>query len=278
MEYTLEVHRWNWKRQSHKCRAATKGEEALFRHTTVEAFKKYMTDMQAICQNRGTVTYATATVHRCESRQAVNKYGAGPCLRLANEALLEHVQAGLQKTRRHLFATGGTDECFLLQMLQSVITLTGFDVTASTETAEPTDCLAALARANLSPKLVLEGIPEWVALRDQLAKVNALTHTTPREVKLGRRALGTALKACGSKQWHHGKRRPVKLLRRDMRKIFKRGKENTKAWSTQRKGVLEKEMRIRGGNPFPSKGGGVRTHLSTVDMRRWLTEHTHAQN
>eukprot|EP00959_Pyramimonas_sp_CCMP1952_P201887 4221548-Pyramimonas_sp.AAC.1 len=114
--------------------------------------------------------------------------------------------------------TTGSADCFLVQMLARVVSLTDYDARCAAPRVSPVDCLAACARANLSPKLVIEGIPEWVALRSQLAKINALSRATPTNVAMGRRGLGQALKSCGVKRHSRGKRLRVADMKRELRK------------------------------------------------------------
>ena len=248
-------------------RKDAKEDDALFRHSSVEEYKDYVALMQKEVGTKGTVTFGTASVHRCEVRRSINKYEVDHVVRLAALARRKKLHNDLRITRDTLHSSGGTTDCFLIQMLDQICTLTQYDISKSFPKSTPAVCLVACV--HISPKLVVEGIPELVALRSELAKINALSHSSNTNIDVGRRGLGKALLACGIKQWKNGKRRSLADMKREFRKVQHKGKENSVAWAKQSRKMLEAEMRRMGGNPLPYKNG-CRTRRTVVAMRRWI--------
>ena len=128
----------------------------------------------------GTIIYSTFFAHQCEVRQCINRFG------LAGTAFLVHLYYTVQACREAAddamramrdgsWRKSGCFACMVLDEVRLAKQLTVQDVKdlakkrcsrGSQPTASPRDVVRSMSA--LSPKLCLEGIPEWLALQANL--------------------------------------------------------------------------------------------------------------
>ena len=271
LEYTEEVHAWLLKMQTKKFRMQQLEDLYYFGVRSHKDMAKSIRKLMTICT--GTVTFTTVFVHFCEVRQCINKYTLGGVAFLIE----------LYKTRRDCKAAA--DECranmtcgqwkqcyacaavMVLDQIKNAAGMSVVDVTQKgLRSSTCMQVLDAMAKKMLSPKCVLEGIPEWEALRSNLCTI------TERCQQQGRSTapFGDLEKAAKTLNVHThtaaGDRKNAKKLKKEINFRLKEvakcpsAKPRTRPYS-----VVEAEMKARQLNPTPYVDG-KRRRLSVAEM------------
>ena len=170
--YTAIVHDWTLKKQAKKFRDVLVEDMYYFEMQTHEDVAKEIDWLSS--RVSGTITFATFFAHLCEVRQCINRFG------LRGTAFLVHLYHSVKacKTSAHRVIKAMKDGtwtkvgCFAVMVLDEIrqakkLTIQNVLKSRFRGTSEkPWNVVRSMR--DLSPKLCLEGIPEWVAMRNNL--------------------------------------------------------------------------------------------------------------
>lgn len=275
LEYTESVHTWLLKKQTKTFRMQQLKDMYYFGVQSHKDTAKCIRHFMTICT--GTVTFATVFVHFCEVRQCINKYTLGGVAFLIN----------LYKTRRD--CKTAADECranmtcgkwkqsyacfavMVLDQIKDAARMSVADVKQrGLRNGTCKQVLDAMARTMLSPKCVLEGIPEWEAMRANLCTLTERCQQQGRATA----SYGDLEKAAKTLNVRThtaaGDRKKAKKLKRE---IDVRLEEVAKCPSAKPRArpyrVVKAEMKAKQLNPTPYVDG-KRRRLSVPEMEALL--------
>ena len=227
------------------------------------------------CQQRvcGTVNAATAFVTLCEFRQAINKYSLGGVHTLiAAYAASASMRLAVMEKRSELFDSGGAAHCHTVALFNVIAVMSGYSKSAAAKTTCPATALQvmlSMVQHNLSPKVVLEGIPEWQSLSQSFPVLVSMA--------MGKAATSRLLEQSVRKLGHTSFKKPgVRKSKRQLLNLLAKGvkDDGSLVMRTQNSYKnLTKRMRDKGGNVNPyvsANGRRVRRRLNVDDMKQWL--------
>ena len=283
MRHDDALHQWYVRRQSKK---NINDDEAVINGgavSTTKSMKQYVSALEAAFP-QNTVNWATAFVNLCEMRQAINKFGKNRILQIVEK--IEKASPGSRKLRNALklkraqLDQNPYDEtkgkCFAVRLCNVVVKMQPDRSRRTRRSAEVFShkFLMRFAKAGLSPKCTLEGIPEWCALKNVLV----LVRSRCRELfdQLSRADLVERLRARGLRTRTRAGRKFKKAeLKNKLQsssftpsvELWRRRKRKAKNWYD-----LAQEMKNRGGDPRPTVNG-KRVRLSRSQLTRWMARH-----
>ena len=269
MTYSVELHAWLERKQKTRCRIQLLGDMRYFAVGSAEAMSN-LVDELSVLQPQATVTPATVFAHLCEVRQAVNKFGLRTVEACAAEVVRRPSLRTLVDSKRlELAHTAGAGLCHCVQLCAIVAPLVIERLGKTGRAGKASFLLSQMAKSGLSPKVTLEGIPEWSALSHVFQQ---LLHNCWGEAgsydslvaqcinrNIATRCKGERLTKEQMVRKLHQSSAPASLCRK------RKYKEVTRL-------DLAAEMRNKGGNPVPYVKG-KRTKMSVKQIQRWLRQH-----
>lgn len=242
--------------------------------------KTTITRYERIC--KGTVTFATVLDHFCEVRQCINKYSmAGVALLIQLHATCAECKRAAAKCCADMRFGTWTQSyaCFAVMVLDSIRLSHGLShVEVKKRGLHHASCnqvLDDMARSGLSPKCVVEGIPEWASMHDNFAAVlercqQQQDNPTSKAsyAVLVQSATALDVRTCN----RFGKRKTAKKVKKDIddhlgaaakkRDVCAAAPKNRKRSYT----ALEQELQKRNLNPrsIELRGDGGIAHVSIL--------------
>ena len=279
MTYTNEIHEWYAKRQSKKSTAESKALVEEFKLNTTKTMQKYIKDLQK-CFPGETVNKGTANVNTCELRQSINMIGISRMMFIAemvckSTAKATELRLAIQEKTKELAMNPYANckaGCHSVQVCTVAHEMLE-DGLSNSEISYPA-CLVFFAKAGLSPKCKMEGIPEWLTLL-QIMKVIRANSVMQCDSSLSYHELIHQLRV--RKLTARTRKGGRKLSKTEMRNKLQRHKNLIptvgRSRSRKRKALnsmdLEKMMTEAGGNPRPYVQGKQR-RLTVPQLKRWL--------
>jgi hypothetical protein len=168
--YTALVHDWNMKKQAKKFRDNLVKDMFYFGLKTHEDLARLIDILEKRVE--GTIIFSTIFAHLCEVRQCINRFGltgtaslvrlyhtVKACKKAADDAMCAMADGTWRKTG-----------CFAVMVLEEIRLAKNMTWQSLNppEGSQPTCTDVVIEMSALSPKLCLEGIPEWLALRVNL--------------------------------------------------------------------------------------------------------------
>ena len=266
--YTSVVHQWILKKQSSKFRKVMLKDLFYFgiqdAACMVKAVQKY-----AKLHAKKSVIPTTTFVLYCEVRQVINRFTlkGAKFLCEAYEKSKAIRETG-EELKEHLLEKDDGADSHTVQVFQAIADHVKFKPSLALHvTATPTEVIDACAKHGLCPKLALEGIPEWISLRNVLQGilVNCTGKAKYADVTATAKSFGVSVFD------KEGNRKPMPMLQRQ---VTQARQQSTLMPSRKRTWVvLENEMRSKGGNPSPYVGKGPnrkRKRMRPRAIEKWL--------
>lgn len=283
MRHDDALHQWYVRRQSKK---NINDDEAVINGgavSTTKSMKQYVSALEAAFP-QNTVNWATAFVNLCELRQAINKFGKNRILQIVEKiekpSLDSRKLRNALKLKRAQLNQKPYDEtkgkCFAVRLCNVAVKMQPDRSRRTRRSAEVFShkFLVRFAKAGLSPKCTLEGIPEWCALKNVLVLVRSrcrelfdqLSHADLVE-QMRARGLRTRTRAGRKFKRAELKYRLQSSSVTPSVELWRRRKRKAKNWYD-----LAQEMKNCGGNPRPTVNG-KRVRLSRSQLTRWIASH-----
>ena len=218
-----------------------------------------------------TMDWDEVLVHRCESRQVVEKYGWSGTTTVVDavDICSTAQRRALTKYEEGLFNIGSARSCFAVKMVDKAIELLNLDVarmpkSRSVGKMKARDALSLLVRlkdTKLSPKAVIERIPEFVTLRETFEKLLPSCQKKHAQVSLDSlrnlaRSRGLHVPPCGQKK-------------ADLIQMVASSK-NQRQGQMATLDTLRKMVRQHGGEPLPKDKSGKKGSWKPVRCREFL--------
>ena len=176
--YTEELHRWFARGLSKKSACVT------FPASDARSLRQSVTDLQAVLGSDFTVTWSTVFVLRCETRQVCQTYGIGGIQKMAQAVhRSSRLQAIVEEQRLMLLREETPGRCHTVQIFDAIAKQKGWSqqyLRRQPKSKSVASVCWTVGAGRLCPKVVLEGIPEWVCLKKELQRIGEALgiHTT----------------------------------------------------------------------------------------------------
>ena len=176
--YTEELHRWFARGLSKKSACVT------FSASDARSLRQSVTDLQAVLGSDFTVTWSTVFVLRCETRQVCQTYGIGGIQKMAQAVhRSSRLQAIVEEQRLMLLREETPGRCHTVQIFDAIAKQKGWSqqyLRRQPKSKSVASVCWTVGAGRLCPKVVLEGIPEWVCLKKELQRIGEALgiHTT----------------------------------------------------------------------------------------------------
>ena len=226
---------------------------------------------------KGTIIFSTLNAHQCEVRQCINRFGLDGTRYLVH---LYHTDKACKNAaddvmRAMAEGTWNKSGCFAVMVLDAVVSARSLTIKnvkdlakkwssrGSQPTVSPRDVVRSMAA--LSPKLCLEGIPEWVALRGNLDLLISRCSNSYHGFYKAAKSLGIRV----------NKRSGRRLSKPELRKCIAAhlGAYKDMATLPKKRSWYELEAGvIAGGGKTRLSDGGRRRRLDKGEMIAWLEQ------
>ena len=161
--YTQELHHW-----------FTRGLSKMARKDA-QSFQQSVRNLQAAVGPDFTVTWSTVFVLRCETRQVCQKYGIGGIQKMTQAVHRSStLQALVEEQRQALLREEMLGKCHTVQIFDAIARHKGWSqqiLRRHQNSKSVASVCRTVGAGRLCPKVVLEGIPEWVCLKKELQRI-----------------------------------------------------------------------------------------------------------
>ena len=286
-EYTEELHQWFLKRQSRKCGRDAAAELAYFGVLSCESMTAALGRMRMALGTTSRVSTATMSVLFCETRQAINRYslqGLWYLIELYDKS--KTVRANVSRVRNGLAYSVST-LCHTIQVLEGIRNCEGVSLAVLRKSlfkraGGPMEVAYQMGRRRLSPKVELDGIPEFRVLASCLSVVTQKVQVCQgrsSDVKLQKYSYQHTLQYCSLLEAAKGL--GIKYTKRHSKKklaeLVKRGMQKPSGTGTKKRSYEElvSVLHARGGCAYErvkKQGRWTTRRISKAKLEALLTE------
>ena len=192
--YTDRLHHWFTRGLSKRSASGTLQATSALADKDALRFQKSVKEMQTAVGPDFTVTWSTVFVLRCETRQVCQKYGFGGIEKMTQAVQRSStLQAVVEEQRQALLREKMPGKCHTVQIFEAIAKHKGWSqqyLRRHHNRKSAASVCRAVGAGRLCPKVVLEGIPEWVCLKKELQRIGEALGIKPRLPRMSACALG----------------------------------------------------------------------------------------
>ena len=265
--YTKLVHEWVLNKQAKKFRDKMIKDMYYYGLKSHEDVAKEIEKLSS--NTSGTIIYSTFFAHLCEVRQCINRFTLGGVAYLVTlyhtvTACKTAADTVMRSMKNGTWKKGGCYAVMVLDAVREAKNLTLQNVKEkATRVVQPWVVIRRMSA--LSPKLCLEGIPEWLALRSDLDLLIAKCMDSYSHLFKAARRLSINPHA-------FGRRLTKAQLQRAINAHLRAKKGDPFLTKKRKREDLVEEMVAAGGNPRPYNAAGKQMWMTKAQISEWLTK------
>ena len=173
--YTEELHHWFTRGLSKRSASGTFLARSAMARKDARSFQQSVRNLQTAVGPDFTVTWSTVFVLRCETRQVCQKYGIGGIQKMTQAVHRSStLQALVEEQRQALLREETPGKCHTVQIFDAIAKQKGWSqqyLRRQPKSKSVASVCRTVGAGRLCPKVVLEGIPEWVCLKKELQRI-----------------------------------------------------------------------------------------------------------
>lgn len=269
--YDQDMHHWFILRQSQKYKQEKANMLKYFKIIGAKSINDFIDRLRRGTALGATITFATIFILLCETRQAINKYGARAICYLieqykCNSKLRAHT-SGIREQLRTGNATNHPHTPIIIEgMLKFLhVSTTQLKQKRPRKILKAIDIAYALGVNQICSKVSLDGITEWAVLRNCLSIVyyqfNVISDIWQN---LNRAAAAAGVSVYDKAGIRKSKKQVKKELEVYAKSPHKTGRQKRSYRS------LESEFKAKGGVPVSPWGQGKRVRISKAEMQAFI--------